>query len=143
MEIKILSTEATLPERQTKGSAGYDLRAYLKGQKITIRLGEAALIPTGLKMAIPLDYEAQIESRREVVEKYSKELEHLENEQTKRKAEIDKAQEKFHDVENTISISGGKKARELQEELDRTRVAHALSQRNSESAKGELEELER
>ncbi|MBE28282.1 MAG: chromosome segregation protein SMC [Euryarchaeota archaeon] len=95
-----------------------------------------------LKFRTVFDYEAEIESRREVVETYTKELEKLEKEQIKRKAEIEKAQTKFGDVENNIAVSGGNKARELQEELDKTRVAHALAERNSESAREELESLE-
>ena len=135
-----LLNERAKEAKRTLSQLEREKEAAEKLEKIIEEIKETDLL---LRFRTILDYEAQIESRREVVEKYSKELEHLENEQTKRKAEIDKAQEKFHDVENTISISGGKKARELQEELDRTRVAHALSQRNSESAKGELEELER
>ena len=44
------------------------------------------------KFRTVFDLEAEIESRRDVVETYSKELEKLEKEQIKRKTEIDKAQ---------------------------------------------------
>lgn len=53
-----------LPAYETVGSAGADLRASFpgKGQE-TLMPGARALIPTGLKMAIPAGYEAQIRPR--------------------------------------------------------------------------------
>ena len=89
------------------------------------------------------DLEAEIESRREVVDRYTKELEELEKEQGQRKQDIDNNQKKFEDVEKTISVSGGDKARELQEDLDKARVAHALAERNSDAAHKDLQELEK
>ena len=47
----------------------------------------------------------------------------LEKEQTERKIEIEKAEKQFQDVENNIVVSGGNKARELQEELDKILIA--------------------
>jgi len=89
------------------------------------------------------DLEAEIESRREIVDKYTKELEELEKEQNQRKQDIEDNQEKFEDVEKTIAVSGGDKARELQEDLDKARVAHALAERNSDAAHKDLQELEK
>lgn len=51
-----------LPEYETEGSAGCDLRAALT-EPITLQPGKRALIPTGLKMALPEGYEAQIRPR--------------------------------------------------------------------------------
>lgn len=51
-----------LPEYETEGSAGCDLRAALT-EPITLQPGKRALIPTGLKMALPKGYEAQIRPR--------------------------------------------------------------------------------
>jgi chromosome segregation protein len=95
-----------------------------------------------LRFRTVFDLEAEIESRRDVVVKYTGELVKLEKEQEKRSNEIKENQKQFEDVENTIAVSGGNKARELQEELDKTRVAHALSERNAEKAREELELLE-
>ena len=53
------------------------------------------------------DLEAEIDTRREVVEKYTKELEKLEKEQTQRKKQIEDNQNKFEAVEKNIAVSGG------------------------------------
>lgn len=54
--------ELPLPEYETSGSAGMDLRAANK-EPVTIEPGKRALIPTGLRMALPQGYEAQIRPR--------------------------------------------------------------------------------
>jgi dUTP pyrophosphatase len=51
-----------LPEYQTSGSAGMDLRAWLQ-EPVRLAPLERALIPTGLYMALPAGYEAQIRPR--------------------------------------------------------------------------------
>ena len=51
-----------LPKRMTKYSAGMDLFANVTGT-VTIRKGERALIPTGIRIALPEGYEAQIRAR--------------------------------------------------------------------------------
>jgi dUTP pyrophosphatase len=51
-----------LPQYQTAGSAGMDLRAWLQ-QAVTLQPLERRLIPTGLYMALPQGYEAQIRPR--------------------------------------------------------------------------------
>lgn len=51
-----------LPAYQTAGSSGMDLRAWLQ-QPVTLRPLERAVIPTGLYMALPIGYEAQIRPR--------------------------------------------------------------------------------
>jgi dUTP pyrophosphatase len=53
-----------LPRQQTPGSAGLDLAAALApDEAIEIAPGAVAMIPTGLTIAIPLGYEAQIRPR--------------------------------------------------------------------------------
>ena len=51
-----------LPRYMTEGSAGLDLRAAVK-QDLTLEHGDTALIPTGIKVAVPSEYEAQIRPR--------------------------------------------------------------------------------
>ncbi|RKY82164.1 dUTP diphosphatase [candidate division KSB1 bacterium] len=51
-----------LPEYQTKGSSGMDLRAAVDEQVI-IKPGTISLIPTGLYLAIPEGYEGQVRPR--------------------------------------------------------------------------------
>jgi len=53
-----------LPAYQTAGAAGVDLRAnFADRQSVTVQAGARALIPTGLRMAIPVGYEVQIRPR--------------------------------------------------------------------------------
>lgn len=51
-----------LPEYESRNAAGMDIRAALE-QPLTLRPGERELVPTGLKMALPEGYEAQIRPR--------------------------------------------------------------------------------
>lgn len=51
-----------LPEYQTVGSAGVDLRAWLQ-EPVTLQPMERRLVPTGLYMALPAGYEAQVRPR--------------------------------------------------------------------------------
>lgn len=51
-----------LPAYESRHAAGMDLRAALE-QPLTLRPGERELVPTGLKMALPEGYEAQIRPR--------------------------------------------------------------------------------
>lgn len=50
------------PARATPGSSGVDLRACI-GEPIELRPGERRLIPTGLSVALPGGYEAQVRPR--------------------------------------------------------------------------------
>ncbi len=53
-----------LPSYETAGAAGADLRASLAGQDaLTLAPLGRALVPTGLRMAIPLGFEVQIRPR--------------------------------------------------------------------------------
>lgn len=51
-----------LPAYQTPGSAGMDLRAAIEAP-VVLAPGERAAIPTGLQVAVPLGYEAQVRPR--------------------------------------------------------------------------------
>lgn len=51
-----------LPSYQTAGSAGMDLRAGL-AEPVQLPPGGRALIPTGLKLAVPVGHEAQVRPR--------------------------------------------------------------------------------
>lgn len=62
MIIKIKSLSGSIPEYETDGAAGMDIKAYLDEQVI-IEPGERKLIPTGLFMEIEKGYEVQIRAR--------------------------------------------------------------------------------
>lgn len=62
MKIEITSKNGVLPKYETSGSAGMDMRAYLDSP-VTIEPGKRALIPTGISIALPEGYEAQIRAR--------------------------------------------------------------------------------
>ncbi len=51
-----------LPDYASPGSAGMDLRAAIDGQ-ITLNPGEIRLVTTGLRIAVPQGYEAQVRPR--------------------------------------------------------------------------------
>ena len=52
-----------LPEYQTAGAAGADLRADLGGADLVLAPGQIRLVPTGLRVQIPEGYEMQIRPR--------------------------------------------------------------------------------
>ncbi len=63
MDIKVVNKgHQPLPEYATPQSAGMDLRANIEAP-ITLKPMERRLIPTGLYMALPVGYEAQIRPR--------------------------------------------------------------------------------
>lgn len=63
VQIEIINqSHHPLPEYQTSGSAGMDLRANLT-DSVTLQPMERKLIPTGLFIALPEGYEAQIRPR--------------------------------------------------------------------------------
>lgn len=64
MNLKIVNlSQNELPEYQTPGAAGLDLRAWLPEGPIVLRPMERRIIPTGLHMEIPLGYEGQVRPR--------------------------------------------------------------------------------
>ena len=59
-----VTAEGSLPEYATEGAAGMDLRAHLPGGKtIVLEPGERALVPTGLRVELPIGFEAQVRAR--------------------------------------------------------------------------------
>ena len=63
MEIKVINSSSNdLPEYVSDGSAGMDLRAHLS-EEINIHPGQRKLISTGLKLALPKGFEAQVRPR--------------------------------------------------------------------------------
>ncbi|MDR0714249.1 MAG: dUTP diphosphatase [Bacteroidales bacterium] len=63
MKIHIVNrSKHPLPEYGTQLSAGMDIRAYLPSP-VTLAPGERTLVPTGLYIALPKGYEAQIRPR--------------------------------------------------------------------------------
>lgn len=63
MEVEIINrSRHALPQYATSGSAGMDLRANVE-EPVTLRAGERRLIPTGIYLALPPGYEAQVRPR--------------------------------------------------------------------------------
>ena len=60
--VKKFDKKIKLPVYKTSGSSGMDLMAYVKN-KINIKPGKTAMIPTGISLAIPKNYEIQIRPR--------------------------------------------------------------------------------
>ena len=60
--VKKFDKNIKLPTYKTSGSSGMDLVAYVKN-KITINPGKTAMVPTGIAVAIPKNYEIQIRPR--------------------------------------------------------------------------------
>ena len=60
--IKKLSKEVSLPKYETEGSSGLDLAAFID-KNIEIKPGKSEIIPTGLAIAIPKNFEIQIRPR--------------------------------------------------------------------------------
>ncbi len=54
--------DVALPHYATEGSAGMDVRATVETE-ILIRAGEVKLVPTNLKVEIPVGYEIQVRPR--------------------------------------------------------------------------------
>ncbi|MBW2137112.1 MAG: dUTP diphosphatase [Deltaproteobacteria bacterium] len=73
LEIKIKRLAAgkdlPLPSYETQGCSGMDLRAAVS-DPVTLHPGEIRLIPTGIAVAIPRGYEAQIRPRSGLALKY-------------------------------------------------------------------------
>ena len=60
--VKKFDKNIKLPVYKTSGSSGMDLVAYIKN-KIIIKPGKTALVPTGISVAIQKNYELQIRPR--------------------------------------------------------------------------------
>lgn len=62
IEIKKLRENAIVPQYATEHAAGMDLSACID-EPVTIAPGERAIIPTGIAIALPTGYEAQVRGR--------------------------------------------------------------------------------
>jgi dUTP pyrophosphatase len=63
LKVKVIhQSDYPLPQYETPGSAGMDLRANLK-HSVTLGPLERQMIPTGLFIELPMGYEAQIRPR--------------------------------------------------------------------------------
>lgn len=63
MKVAIINrSRHALPAYATAQSAGMDLRAHLDAP-LTLGVGQRALVPTGLSIALPVGYEAQVRPR--------------------------------------------------------------------------------
>ena len=60
--IKKLEPAVKLPSYKTSGASGMDLMAYIE-KPINLKPGKACLVPTGLSVAFPEEYEIQIRPR--------------------------------------------------------------------------------
>ena len=60
--IKRLSKEVILPQYETDGSSGLDLAAFID-KNIEIKPRKSEIIPTGLAVAVPKNFEIQIRPR--------------------------------------------------------------------------------
>ena len=67
--IKRLSKKIPLPKYETEGSSGMDLSANIE-KEIQIKPGKSVIIPTGLAVLIPKNYEIQIRPRSGLAAKY-------------------------------------------------------------------------
>ena len=56
------ASDMPLPSRASAGAAGFDLRACVPSP-LTISPGARALVPTGIAIALPAGYEAQVRPR--------------------------------------------------------------------------------
>lgn len=71
MKVRIINkSEHQMPEYATAMSAGMDLRANLPDGDVELRPLERRLIPTGLHIALPDGYEAQIRPRSGLAAKF-------------------------------------------------------------------------
>ena len=60
--IKRLSDKVVLPKYENEGSSGMDLAANIS-ENIEIKPGSSAIIPTGIAVSIPNNFEIQIRPR--------------------------------------------------------------------------------
>ena len=60
--IKKLNSSAKLPSYKTSGASGMDLMACIE-KTINLEPGKSCLVPTGLSVAFPKEYEIQIRPR--------------------------------------------------------------------------------
>jgi dUTP pyrophosphatase len=70
IKVRIINQSSNpLPEYATEGSSGVDLRANIDSP-VTLRPLERLLIPTGIFIELPLNYEAQVRPRSGLANRY-------------------------------------------------------------------------
>lgn len=69
MKINIRTLSGIVPQYETDGASGMDIRAYLD-EPVRIAPGARALIPTGIFLEIPAGYEVQVRARSGLAVKY-------------------------------------------------------------------------
>jgi dUTP pyrophosphatase len=62
VKVRCVASSGMLPIYISTGSAGADLQADIENV-LTLKPGERALVPTGLRLEIPAGYEAQVRPR--------------------------------------------------------------------------------
>lgn len=60
--IKKLHSDVNIPKYETEGSSGLDLEAYIE-KDLKLLSGERKLVPTGVSVAMPNNFEIQIRPR--------------------------------------------------------------------------------
>ena len=60
--IKKINPSAQMPSYKTEGASGMDLVAYIE-KPINLEPGKSCLVPTGISVAFPKEYEIQIRPR--------------------------------------------------------------------------------
>lgn len=60
---RVRETDFPLPQYESAGSAGMDLRAFVQGGKFTLKPMQRRLVPTGFSVEIPPGFEIQIRPR--------------------------------------------------------------------------------
>lgn len=68
-QVQLLDKKAQLPKKMSKQASGYDLCALVK-DAIILKPGERKLVRTGIALAMPEGYEAQIRPRSGLAVKY-------------------------------------------------------------------------
>lgn len=70
MKLKIINHSTNpLPEYQTNGSSGMDIRAFVEDEVVLLPF-ERKLIPTGISLELPEGYEAQLRPRSGLANKH-------------------------------------------------------------------------
>jgi len=108
-------------------------------QKILVQIEEAGL---QLRCRKVMDFEADIESRREIIDDYLTQIEEAQARLVQLQGVIDETRKGLEAVEARIEAEGGREARELQEALDRVRIAKAKAEEAARFARSRLAELE-
>jgi dUTP pyrophosphatase len=62
IRVPVVQGSGYIPEYQSEGSAGADLRADIRAE-ITLQPGERVVVPTGLRIEVPKGFEAQVRPR--------------------------------------------------------------------------------